>query len=306
MYIPPGYFRRAPSGNAGPSGPPAPVTVSLAGMKQPLSAYIYGGGASWLGWNLVSGRWYTGPGEVDVNTQLLAEARLRVGDRLTLNVNGKPVTVRIAGQVFAPVPIPTVFASSQTLGAAASKLTVDSYDINLAPGTRTGSYIAALSHKLGHGYFVLTPSGPSFAFNIRPYDFRLLAWLVAALAAFGVLNSVLMATRERARDLGVFKAVGMTPAQSLLMVACWIVVPTVIAAVIALPTALISEDFLVRHLAGRSLGFSVVLPGSLVQVLNVADLALLVLAGLAIAAAGALGPATWAAASRTTTALRAE
>jgi putative ABC transport system permease protein len=36
------------------------------------------------------------------------------------------------------------------------------------------------------------------------------------------------------------------------------------------------------------------------------ELALLALAGLAVALAGALGPASWAAASRTTTALRAE
>jgi len=36
------------------------------------------------------------------------------------------------------------------------------------------------------------------------------------------------------------------------------------------------------------------------------ELALLALAGLAIALAGALGPAIWAAASRATTALRAE
>jgi len=43
-----------------------------------------------------------------------------------------------------------------------------------------------------------------------------------------------------------------------------------------------------------------------VHVLSVADLLLLVLAGLAIAAADALGPASRAAASRTTTALRAE
>jgi putative ABC transport system permease protein len=35
-----------------------------------------------------------------------------------------------------------------------------------------------------------------------------LALLVAAL---GVLNSVVMATRQRVHDLGVFKAVGMTP-----------------------------------------------------------------------------------------------
>jgi putative ABC transport system permease protein len=37
-----------------------------------------------------------------------------------------------------------------------------------------------------------------------------------------------------------------------------------------------------------------------------AELALLAISGLAIALAGALGPAAWAAASTTTTALRAE
>jgi putative ABC transport system permease protein len=316
FYVPPGYSpvapgHRAPAGSSGPPnqppGPPPPVTVALPGYFQPLQVYAYDGGSSWLGWNLVSGRWYRGPHEVDANTQLLADTRLRVGDRLRLKVNGKPVTVTITGEVFAPVPIPTLFLGWQTLGAAASTLTVGSYDVNLSPGASTRGYIASLSHALGSAYFVLTPSGPSFAFNIRPSYFRLLAWLVAALAAFGVLNSVLMATRERTRDLGVFKAVGMTPLQALLMVVCWVVVPTVIAAVIALPGGLTGEDFLVRHLAGSSLpGTSVVLPGSFVHVLSVADLALLVLAGLAIAAAGALGPAGWAAASRTTTALRAE
>ncbi len=309
-YIPAGYLisgpRQSASGGHGREtrGPAAPVTVSLARFAQPLTAYIYGGDSSWLGWNLVSGRWYVGPHQADVNTQLLAETHLHVGDQLTLKVNGRTVTVRIAGQVFSPVPMPTLYISARALGPAASKLTVNSYDINHTPGTSTADYITTLGRVLGPAYFVLTPSGSSFAFNIQSSYFRLLAWLVAALAAFGVLNSVLMATRERLRDLGVFKAVGMTPAQSLLMVVCWIVAPTVIAAAIALPAGLISEDILVRHLANSS--FGVVLPASFVQVLSVADLALLVLAGLAIAAVGALGPATWAAASRTTTALRAE
>jgi putative ABC transport system permease protein len=46
-------------------------------------------------------------------------------------------------------------------------------------------------------------------------------------------------------------------------------------------------------------------PG-LAHVYTPGALALLALAGLAIAIAGALGPAVWAAAARTTTALRAE
>jgi putative ABC transport system permease protein len=43
-----------------------------------------------------------------------------------------------------------------------------------------------------------------------------------------------------------------------------------------------------------------------VHVYGAAELLLLAPAGLAIAAAGALGPASWAAASKTTTALHAE
>jgi putative ABC transport system permease protein len=49
-----------------------------------------------------------------------------------------------------------------------------------------------------------------------------------------------------------------------------------------------------------------VLPASFVHVLSGVDLLLLVLAGLGIAIVGALGPASWAAGSRASTALRAE
>ena len=48
------------------------------------------------------------------------------------------------------------------------------------------------------------------------------------------------------------------------------------------------------------------LPGSFVHVLGVIDLLLLALAGLAIAIAGALGPASWAARTNTSTVLRTE
>jgi hypothetical protein len=70
----------------------------------------------------------------------------------------------------------------------------------------------------------------------------------------------------------------------------------IIAAALAMPAGLIPQDVITCHQAAKA-GF--VLSGA-------ADLTLLALAGLAIAAIGALGPATWAAASRITTALHAE
>jgi putative ABC transport system permease protein len=105
----------------------------------------------------------------------------------------------------------------------------------------------------------------------------------------------------------------MTPRQAITMVICWTVGPAVIAAAIALPAGLIAQDLLVRQLAAAGgAGMTpagpvpMVLPGSFVHVLRGIDLLLLALAGLAIAIAGALGPATWAARSRISMVLRTE
>ena len=295
--------RNGPQPGPGASGtgqPGASVTVGVAGRPGvPLAVYAYDGNSSWLGWNLIAGRWFRGPHQVDASSALLAATGLKVGSTITLTVSRKPVTARIAGEVFTPTPMPTLFTSWQVLGGTAA----GHYDIALKPGTSTAGYISALSRVLGPGYIAYTPSGPSVAAEVDTSLFRLLALLVAALAGLGVLNSVLMATRERVHDLGVFKAVGMTPRQAMIMVICWVIAPAIAAAVIALPAGLITQDVLVRHLAAT---VDMVLPGTFVHVLGAADLLLLALAGLAIAAGGTLGPAIWAAAARTTTALHAE
>ena len=269
-----------------------------------LFVYAYDSDSSWLGWNLISGHWYHGPHELDANSTLLAATGLKVGDPITLIVKGKPVTARIVGEVFTPTGIRTLYTSWQLLAGTGAGVAPNlHYDIALKPGTSTQTYINALARELGAGYIVYRPQGPSGAGQVDTSLFQLLALLVALLAALGVLNSVLMATRERVHDLGIYKALGMTPAQTLAMVICWVILPTVIAAAIALPVGLILQDALVRHLAVSA---GLILPADFIHVLGVLDLTLLSLAGLGIAIAGALGPASWAAASRTSTALRAE
>ncbi len=279
------------------------VSVGVAGRPGlPVEVHAYQGDSSWLGWNLIAGRWYDGPHEVDATQRFLAATGRAAGDSVTLTVNGKPVTARIAGEVFIPGGGAGLYTSWQALGSPAG-LAPSHYDIALKPGTSTGSYTDALNRALGPGYVAYTPQGPSIAGQIDTSFFHLLALLVAALAGLGVLNSVLMATRERVHDIGVFKAVGMTPWQTLAMVICGIVAPTIVAAAIATPAGLITQDLLVRQLAAA---VDMVLPASFVHVLGATDLLLLALAGLGIAAVGALGPAIWAATAKTTTALRAE
>jgi putative ABC transport system permease protein len=242
----------------------SPVTVAVAGRPDlPLMTYAYDGDSSGLGWSLISGRWYNGPGQVDVSTDLAAGTGRTTGDSITLTVNHMPVTVRIAGVVFLPDQIPTVIASWHTLGAQAAGLTANQFDIALKPGTSIQGYTDALQRAVGPGYSVGSGGALSYAGFLDTSLFQWLTVLVGVLAGLGVLNAALMATRERVHDLGVFKAVGMTPQQTITMVICWVIAPAVIAAAIALPAGLTTQDYLVRQLAAGN-----ALPGSFVHVLD--------------------------------------
>ena len=282
--------------------PAARRTVSVPGVGLvPVTAYD--GPAGWLDWPLVSGRWYRGPGEVDAGSAFLSQSGLAVGDRVTLRLGGRAIPARIVGQVF-DLAGTGLLTSWRTLGGAAAGLAAAQYDIGLRAGTSPARYAATLTRALGGGVFVGLPRSGAPGFGLVDTSYlRLLTVLMAVLAGLGVLNSVLLVTRERVHDLGVFKAVGMTPRQTLAMVTCWVVVPAVGAALLALPGGMLIQDVTVRALAAD---IGLPLPGQFIHVYGAVQLLLLALAGLGIAAAGALLPAGWAAAARTSTALRAE
>ena len=131
----------------------------------------------------------------------------------------------------------------------------------------------------------------------------LLSLMVAIAAGLGVLNTVLMTTRDRVHDLGIFKSLGMRPGQVVVMVICWVVGPAVIAGAIAAPAAVALNTATLHAMAATA---HTGIPASFTDVFPVPRLALLSLAALAIAVIGALLPATWAARARPATALRAE
>src|SRR5205085_2308457 len=68
-------------------------------------------------------------------------------------------------------------------------------------------------------YNVNTNSDSSTTFTAIVGLIATLTLLLAVVAGLGVLNTVVLQTRERVHDLGVFKAVGMTPRQTVAMVA---------------------------------------------------------------------------------------
>ncbi|MGH3184473.1 MAG: hypothetical protein ACRDOE_21555 [Streptosporangiaceae bacterium] len=59
------------------------------------------GGASWIGYTLISGHWY-GAGGAVVNTSFLNATGTQVGDTFTFTGDGRSATLKITGEVFYP------------------------------------------------------------------------------------------------------------------------------------------------------------------------------------------------------------
>jgi len=284
--------------------------LSLPGLSSDGGTQVtaYGGGdPSWTGLALISGAWYSqSPGvpEIDVNTLFLTDTNTKVGDSYVMVNAGHRVTVKIAGEVFAPGNDVNVYMSPATLTAIDPSVSGPGrYDVSLKPGVSADRYAGALSAALGDTYELGTESGGSKELLAVVTLVTLLTLLIVVVAGLGVLNTVALQIRERAHDIGVFKALGMTPRQTLTMIACSVAVTGLVAGVIAVPAGLALHHGVLPAMAhAANSGY----PPSLISVYSVPELVGLALAGLVIAVAGALAPASWAARSRTATALRTE
>jgi putative ABC transport system permease protein len=283
--------------------------VKVVGVSQDINASAFDGPSSWMGYALISGHWYDAPGQVDVNTTFLTDSGLAVGDTATVytgtvTAGVKPITVRIAGEIFYPSSTPRILASAQTLPGTAVAGNFRQWNVGLKPGTAATAYSHAVNAELGSSPFMAGPGDNGGQFYVIAIGLiGLLSLMVAVAAGLGVLNTVLMTTRDRVHDLGIFKSLGMRPAQVVVMVICWVVGPAVIAGAIAAPAAVALNTATLHAMAATA---HTGIPASFTNVFPVPRLALLSLAALAIAVIGALLPATWAARARPATALRAE
>jgi putative ABC transport system permease protein len=278
--------------------------VSVLGLSEPLSLTGFTGNASWTGYALITGHWYDGPHQVDVNTAFLTDTGSSVGGRYTLTSGGRRTTVTIAGEVFDPQGgTPEMIGARSTFTPVDPGLESDEYDVALRPGTGLSAYTNALNSAIGQENSVVANTPNSSAYAIIIGLITMMTLLLAGVAALGVLNTVVLQTRERVHDLGVFKAVGMTPRQTIAMVVCSVAGVGLLAGLIAVPLGVALHRY-VLPIMGNAAQTGV--PAAFLNVYHPAQLVLLALAGLAIAVVGALAPAGWAAKTRTASALRAE
>ncbi|MDI1465175.1 ABC transporter permease [Catellatospora sp. KI3] len=322
VMVPGGFGPQFGPPDGGPADPPDPAVVASAvaattgtahsslmrlaeirvgGIAQEVEFNGYTGDASWNGYRLASGRWYRGTEEVVVTSYFLRQTGYRVGDRLVLP-GGRAVTV--VGEAINGSDQLTMIGDVSLVSTAL----MAEIEVALAPGTDPGAYTKALQEKLPEdesGVFVedRTVGEDGETFLIIQSLIATLTLLLGVVAALGVLNTVVLTTRERIHEIGVLKSLGMTPRQTRLMVITSMVGLGLLAGVVAVPLGIALHHAVVPVMGDAA---STALPQSAMDVYRLGQLLLLGGAGIALAVLGALLPAGWAARTRVATALRAE
>ena len=282
----------------------AQPTVTVPGLPEQVPVTVFRGNAAWTGYDLVSGHWYDGPNQVDVPTGFLTATGKSVGETVTFLLDGRRLRATIVGQIFDTRNRGvSMITDWRTIAAVDPALTPDRYDVGVRSGTDEAAYTQALSQRLGADDFVSLNQRRSAVVDVMISLIVTITFLLAVVAGLGVLNTVVLQTRDRVHDLGVFKAIGMTPRQVVTMVLCSVAGIGLVGGLIALPAGITLHHYILPAMASAA---GLVLPSSFLDVYRAPELAALALAGMIIAIAGALPPATWAATTKTASALHSE
>ncbi|WP_260460186.1 ABC transporter permease [Streptomyces sp. WAC04114] len=179
--------------------------------------------------------------------------------------------------------------------------------VETKPGVSADEYarnVAAVVQPLGGDATTASESGQDGVILIMAAMAVLLTLMLITVAGLGVLNSVVLDTRERIHDLGVCKAIGMSPRQTLSLVLASVALIGVIGGLLGVPAGY-ALHHVVMPMMGRAVGTG--LPSLVLDVYGpFLQLLLLGGGGVLIAMLGALIPAGRAARARTVTALRTE
>jgi putative ABC transport system permease protein len=279
--------------------------VGVAGLAGETNVIAYHGDSSWGSYRMLAGSWFRGAGEAVAPSGFLTATGTHIGETITLTNNGHSAPVRIVGEVFAMNQVLlTDKASLAGLDAYILPQSVQ-FNIDLTPGTSRQSYLDSLDAALRPYGITAQPNSAQVSSTVIAMDslVAMLTLMLVAVAGLGVLNTVVLDTRARVHDLGVFKALGMSPKQTIVMVITSVAGIGLLASAIGVPIGVVLHDAVVPVM-GQAAGTTI--PADDIAIYHLPMLVPLLLGGLVIATAGALLPAGWAARTRTATALRTE
>ncbi len=194
--------------------PSVEVSALLPGDTTTITTLGMGTSARPFPFDVAAGRLYTAPGEAVASQGLLSVLHLQLGDYIRMPIGGVPVIFHIVGRIIEPEYDGQVLAYGlDTLGQAGAAMPPVSYSLVLRHGIIADAARAHLLRGPGSGLDVSVASDPADQLGIVR---AMLSGLIAILGLIG-LTSLLTASavglRDHLRDVGVLRAMGLTPSQ---------------------------------------------------------------------------------------------
>ncbi|MFE1011037.1 ABC transporter permease [Streptomyces sp. NPDC058794] len=277
--------------------------VVVAGTSGSVQASLYEGDSHDGSYEMLSGHWLTGKGQVVVPTRFLERTSSEVGDTVRVTYEKESADLKIVGESFdTSGSRPAIHADLADFPSAEPS----TFLVKVKPGVSADDYahkLASVVRPLGGDATTIPPAEQKGVILIMQAMAGLFTLMLVAVAGLGVLNSVVLDTRERVQDLGVCKAIGMTPRQTVSLVLASVAAIGVIGGLLGVPVGYVLHGIVMPVMA-RAVGTT--MPSSVLDVYGPTQLVLLGLGGGVLAVLGALVPAGWAARTRTATALRTE
>ncbi|MFE7840079.1 FtsX-like permease family protein [Streptomyces sp. NPDC057474] len=238
---------------------------------------------------LTEGRWIRGTGEVVAGSAFLRRTGLSVGDRLRVEKGDRGANVVVVGE-FMESNARVVVADWTTLRSVAPRENPIAYHVKLRDGADPNAYARAA--EAADPGLSPSPTGSNSVTQTIIGSATALTLLLAAVASLGVFNTAVLNTRDRRRDLGMLKSIGMTPRQVTVMTVTSMALLGAFGSLLGIPLGMAGHQLVVPRMADA---VDITLPSYMTDVWSAPALAGLALAGLFIAVLGAYIPARRAA-----------
>ncbi len=266
--------------------------AAVAGSRDLFTYLATGGDPGMLHFAIRQGRTYSGLGEAILSRTLADELNLKLGDELSVNLDGSLLSVNIVG-IYIDLENNgrSIAFTLDTLRVALPGAQPTHVAALLQPGASTATLKQHIQDNIKGGWAVW-----EIGDGIRTDTIELRAILLAmailllGFGSFSVLLALQLGVEENTRELGLLKSVGFTPGQLLQSTLAGSLLLALGSLAVGLPLGWLVTRLLYDAL-GRSLGGG---PGLGVMP-SVAGIGVIVLATLLSALVGASLPGWWAA-----------
>jgi len=260
------------------------VAARPTGSAPTVDAYAVAGDVGVYEASVREGRLFAAPGEAVAGKALLDELGLSVGETLRLHLDGVPADLRIVGRVVDTEHDGRIIL----LGLDTYRAAVDAaagpteHAVRLQASAFVPGVIAELAQRSG-GRVLSTPLAIGAEDDVLQIR-TILVGLNLVLVAIGVVNllsTTMLGVRDRFRDIGILKTLGVTPRQVVGSVLVGVGALAGVAVLVGIPLGLVVTWALFAELGQRTgVGAEVgVMPGWTALTLILPVVGLLALGG---------------------------